>query len=213
MTGLLGSGFDEIPYLLFGARPAHSGRLTMHGRAIDLRRMNPADAIRARIAMLPANRLRDSGVQSSTATENATMVTLRRYFRRGWLRTGLERARTGDLMRDYSVTPAEPTAKFSAYSGGNQQKILLAKWIEADPRIMLLHEPGQGVDIGARVEIFARLRRLAAEAGIGMIVASSEYADLARLCDRVLIWRRGEIVSEMAQHDLSEESLAERCLL
>ena len=184
LTGLIGAGQEEVPYLLFGARPARSGTITAGARRFRQSELTPSGAIRAGMALLPADRRGASGIGSITVRENVSIPALRRFFRGGFLREGQERAHVETLLRRFEVRPAEPELLLSALSGGNQQKALLAKWFQSEPTILLLHEPTHGVDIGSRRTIF-RLIKNAAAAGSAVILFSTEYADLANLCDRV----------------------------
>jgi ribose transport system ATP-binding protein len=210
LTGLLGMGQEQVPHLLFGSQPATAGRVELGGRALDLARMSPRRAIAEGIALLPANRLREGAAQAATVTENVTLATLSAYFRRGLLNHRRERRDVAAKMREFQVVPPEPMRVFAKLSGGNQQKALLAKWFATRPRIFLLHEPTQGVDIGAKQQIFAQIRDVA-EAGGAVIIASVEYEDLAHLCDRVLVFRDGEVVAELDGADLVEHRIVEQC--
>jgi ribose transport system ATP-binding protein len=210
LTGLLGMGHEQAPHLLFGSQRARSGEISVGGRDYDLRRMSPRDAIAAGLALLPANRLREGAVQAATVTENVTLTTLPSYFSRGVLRHRRERRQVMGLLHEFHVTPPEPGRILAKLSGGNQQKALLAKWFATKPEVFILHEPTQGVDIGAKKQIFAQIRDLA-QAGGSVILASVEYADLAHLCDRVLVFRDGRVVAELHGAGLSEERIVEQC--
>jgi ribose transport system ATP-binding protein len=115
-------------------------------------------------------------------------------------------------METFNVSPPQPLKNFGEFSGGNQQKLVLAKWFELRPRVLLLAEPTQGVDVGARREILARVKEIA-NSGAAVLIASSEYDDLAHLCDRVLIFRRGRIAEELGGSGLTHEKILERCLV
>ena len=143
-------------------------------------------------------------------TENVTLATVSAYFRRGVLNHRRERREVAGKMRDFHVVPPGPTRVFAKLSGGNQQKALLAKWFATRPQIFLLHEPTQGVDIGAKQQIFAHIRD-AAEAGGAVIIASVEHEDLAHLCDRVLVFRDGEVVAELSGAGLTQHRIVEQC--
>src|SRR5262249_8786903 len=108
--------------------------------------------------------------------------------------------------------PPRPDHRLGALSGGNQQKVLLAKWLQAEPDVVLLHEPTQGVDIASRAQIFAIVRR-AADAGAAILIASSEYEDLANMCDRVLVLNRGRAVAELSGGQLTEDAIMRSCLV
>jgi ribose transport system ATP-binding protein len=203
-------GQEQVPHLLFGSQPASGGEVTVGDRELRLAKLTPRKAIEAGLALLPANRLRDGAAQAATVTENVTLPTLSSYFSRGLLQHRRERRSVAEQLRRFQVSPPEPTRVFAKLSGGNQQKAVLAKWFATHPRIFLLHEPTQGVDIGAKQQIFAQIRDLA-EAGGAVIIASVEYADLAHLCDGVLVFRDGDVVAELRGEDLVEDRIVEQC--
>jgi ribose transport system ATP-binding protein len=209
LTGLPGSGFDEVPYLLFGARRARSGRLTL-GDEIDLTTITPARALRAGMALLPAERERDGGVGSLSVGANVTLPVLDRHASR--LR--LDRRRLHEvaarLLARHDVRPNAPGLALGALSGGNQQKALLAKWLQTEPPLLLLDEPTRGVDVGARQEILATIRGLVGQ-GMSVLCASSDHDQLAALCDRVLIFSGGKVVGELAGEAVTKERIAELC--
>ncbi|MGN6766600.1 MAG: sugar ABC transporter ATP-binding protein [Rhizobiaceae bacterium] len=212
LTGLIGAGQEEVPYLLFGARAARSGTITLRGQTFQQADLNPRRAIRAGMALLPADRREASGVGAISVRENVSLPTLKRFFERGFIREGRERRHISELLRKFEVRPAEPEILLSSLSGGNQQKALLAKWFQSRPAVLLLHEPTHGVDIGSRRTIF-RLIKDAAAAGAAIILFSTEYADLAHLCDRVLIMRHGRQVAELSGGALSEERIVALCMM
>ena len=208
LTGLVGSGFDEIPYLVYGALPARDGRLAL-GTAFDLAEMSPERAIAAGIALVPGDRARDGGVASLSVGANVTLPVLGRYAsRRGLDRRGMDRSAAALLAR-HDVRPADPAVLLGALSGGNQQKALLAKWIAAGPRLLLLDEPTRGVDVGARARIAATLAALTRD-GVATLCASSDHHELALLCHRVLVFGEGTIRSELAGAELTPARIAER---
>lgn len=209
VTGLLGMGQEQLLYLLAGARRA-SGVLELEGDEVALDHLTTRQARRLGIALLPADRLKSSGVQPATARENLTLATLRRYVRGGRIRPRLERSAALNLMREYDIQPLDPELPLRTFSGGNQQKTLLAKWLTSRPRVLLLHEPTQGVDIGAKRQIFRHIRA-AADSGIAVVIASTEYEDLAALCDRVLVMREGRRVAELAGAKLNLDRLVDEC--
>jgi ribose transport system ATP-binding protein len=212
VTGLAGMGHEQLPYLVFGAEAASSGELEIAGTVHDLRSFSPRAAIAAGLALLPGNRLRDGGVGAASLIENLTLPSLGRYFRGGRLRAGAQADDVAELARRFEVLPPVPTAALADFSGGNQQKALLAKWFHTEPRVMILHEPTQGVDIGAKRQIF-QLIRDAAEAGTSFLLASAEHEDLAHLCDRVLVFRDGRVASSLHGAALTHERLLEQCFL
>lgn len=210
LTGLAGSGFESVPYLMYGAWPAESGGLVVDGTHHRLGDMRPHRAIAAGMALIPADRQRDGAVGTLPVTDNMTLPDLSAYHVGLRLRRGRMRRRTGDLMTTFDVRPAEPGYDYGALSGGNQQKALIAKWLQMLPHLILLHEPTQGVDVGARQQIFATIRE-AADAGASVICASSDYEQLATICDRVLVFGRGRVGRELAGDDVTKHRIAEQC--
>ena len=211
LTGLAGSGFEGVPYLMYGAWPAESGELVAaDGVPHSLTAMRPDRAIAAGMVLIPADRQRDGAVGTLPVTDNMTLPDLTSY-RIGWrLRRDRMRQRTAELMGEFDVRPAEPGYDYGALSGGNQQKALLAKWLQMGPRLILLHEPTQGVDIGARQQIFETIRAAAA-AGASVVCASSDYEQLALICDRVLVFGRGAVGRELVGGQITKDRIAEQC--
>jgi len=209
ITGLLGMGQERILYLLFGAEVAQ-GRVTVAGSPLDLATLTPRAAVAQGMALLPADRLRQSSVPEASVLENLTLVTLPRWVSRGRIQHRRERAEARRTIEDYRVEPPVLDQPMSSLSGGNQQKALLAKWVTGAPEVLLLHEPTQGVDIGAKAQIFARLREIA-DAGTAVVVATTEYEDLAQICDRVMVMREGRAAAELAGAGLTEDRLIDEC--
>ena len=121
------------------------------------------------------------------------------------------RRATAALMREFDVRPADPTLPYGALSGGNQQKALLAKWFQTDPRLLLLDEPTQGVDVGARLQIFELIRATAREQGVNVLCASSDYEQLASLCDRVIVFGRGRVWRQLVGSEITKDRIIEQC--
>jgi ribose transport system ATP-binding protein len=210
LTGLLGMGQDRVPYLLFGAGGQSEGSFTLAGRRHDLRSLSPRRAIDAGLALLPADRLQQGSAQEASVLENVTLPMLSQFFSGGLLHHQQERRRVSEVLTAFQVAPPDPGKKFAELSGGNQQKALVAKWFQVEPTVLLLHEPTQGVDVGARKQVFQRIRDFA-DAGGAILIASVEYEDLAHLCDRVLVFRHGRAVAELRKPNLSESMIVEQC--
>ena len=210
LTGLLGSGYEAIPYAIFGGQPA-TGSIEVSGERLDAASMSPGVAMDSGIGLVPSNRALFGGALDATAIENVTLATVDRFAGpTRWLRHGNERRRVEAVMDDFDVRPRNPDQRFGFFSGGNQQKLVLAKWLELALSVLLLHEPTQGVDIGARGQILNRLRQIA-DQGAAVIVAGAEYQELAELCDRVLVFRRGALIAELAGDAVTHERILERC--
>ena len=208
VTGLLGSGFEEIPYRLFGAPQAAGGRLSVGGESWPLVGLTPRRALAAGIALVPGDRQQQGAIGSLTVEENVLLPVLARHSKRGVLSRGRLRATCSSLLEAYDVRPRAPEAPYQSLSGGNQQKALLAKWLQTEPKLLLLHEPTQGVDIGARQQIFDLIERVLSRGG-AVLCASSDYDQLASICDRVLVIGRGQVTAEVGAVSLSKERLVD----
>ena len=210
VTGLAGSGFEQIPYLLFGAWQASDGRIALDGNDLDLTRMTPSRAMALGVALIPADRQKDGSVGSLSIVENITLPVLNRFFNGVKLdRRGMAAEAAAGMTR-YDVRPNNPTLAYGSLSGGNQQKALLAKWMQTEPSLLLLHEPTQGVDVGARSQIYTMIREAAAT-GMSVICASSDYEQLATICDRVYVFGRGAVVSVLSGDEVTKERITEQC--
>ena len=212
LTGLIGSGFDEVAYLLFGASRAGSGTLVLHDKTYNLPDMSPQRAIEGGIALLPGDRLGTAGVGDLTLIDNMTLPILSSFRKATGLNRRAMRRRAFELGREFDVRPNVPEMELESLSGGNQQKVLLAKWMQTSPSLMLLDEPTQGVDVGARQQVFGAIRDVAAR-GAAVVCASTDYGQLAAICDRVLIFARGRVVRELVGSDVTKDRIAEQTLL
>jgi ribose transport system ATP-binding protein len=208
LTGLLGSGFSDIPPLLFGAIQAAEGELVLDNVSYELRAMNPWRAIEAGLVLIPLDRRSEGLVETLTVIENMSLPVLRKFNKWRLNHAGIA-AKTRRLIAEFDIRPADPNKKVGELSGGNQQKVLLAKWFQTKPLFVLLNEPTQGVDVGAREQIYDILKRQAAS-GTTILCASSDCEELATICNRVLIFSRGEIVEELTAGELVKEQIAHR---
>jgi ribose transport system ATP-binding protein len=208
LTGLLGAGHDEVPYLIYGARAAAHGQIEMDG--VPIEKPSPQSCTAAGIALLPNDRQRLSAIPAATVKENVTLPDLRAFRRGGRLDHRRERTAVEAVISRVDVRPRDPDRPLIKLSGGNQQKAVLARWLRLEPRVLLLHEPTQGVDVGAKSGIFQILRDAVAQ-GTSIIYASAEYEDLANICDRVLVFRRGRLVSELEGERLRHDVIVSHC--
>lgn len=202
ISGVLGSGREEVGAILFGAGQGRVSQLEVEGR--DVGRLDPRRAIAAGIAYLPGDRHRDGALMTMSARENMTLPRLdhvHRLSRSVDVRT--ERAEVEGWFERMAVRPAEPERPLRLFSGGNQQKVLLAKWLRNNPRVLLLEEPTQGVDVGAKAAILELIAAAAAR-GTGVLICSSDDRELASICDRVFVMRDGNVVAEASGEALSE---------
>jgi ribose transport system ATP-binding protein len=209
LTGLIGSGFAAVPYMLYGARKA-SGRITLSGQTLAIDRMTPERAQRLGIAFLPGDRLGAAGIGSLSVTDNITLPVLDRHLGAfGLDRMGMARD-AARLSQAYEVRPMRPDMALGALSGGNQQKVLLAKWLQLQPKLLMLDEPTQGVDFGARQQIFKALDRATAD-GTSILCASTDTEQLEQICDRIIVFARGRPVAELKGDDITRKAITEAC--
>jgi ribose transport system ATP-binding protein len=200
VAGLAGSGRSSLLKSLFGVLPVESGSVLLDGRNVSLR--SPRDAMRAGIALVPENRAEDATFPELSVTDNLSVAVIPDYFKKGRLRAGLQRRDARGLLSRYVIKAESVEEPLSALSGGNQQKVIVARWLRRSPRIVLLDEPTQGVDIGARHEIYLLIRN-AVEAGAVALVASSDSEELAAICDRVIVLCCGRVVGEVPREELT----------
>ncbi|MDX3004835.1 sugar ABC transporter ATP-binding protein [Kribbella solani] len=200
VTGLVGSGFDQALGLTFGARPRAAGEVTLGGRPIVAGR--PDRSIDAGIAYAPADRKGLSTIQEWTARENVTLPRLPATRKARWLGPRAERRAVRPWIRRLNVMPADPDRQLALLSGGNQQKLVLARWMRLDAKVLLLDEPTSGVDAGATAAIYDVLAGVAAE-GRAVVLSSSDAEELCAVCDRVLVMRQGVVRTVLAKQDLS----------
>jgi ribose transport system ATP-binding protein len=207
IAGLLGSGAEDIPYLCFGSQRSDTGVLTVGGRRLRLPAIKPFDAVRAGVALVPADRRRDGIAPALTVAENATILVNETYTRFGRLQARRLSGVVHRLLEKFDVRPRRPEVHLGQLSGGNQQRVVLAKWLEIAPRLLLLHEPTQGVDVAARAEIY-RLVREATAGGMATLWVSSDFEELETVCDRVLIVADGLVRAELSGDDVREDKIS-----
>jgi ABC-type sugar transport system ATPase subunit len=194
-AGLVGAGRTETLRAIYGADPRHRGEIRLDGRVIDPR--SPRAAIAAGLGLLPEDRKTQGAVLQRSVRENATLAVLRRLARLGVLLPARVRAFARELAAKVRLKAPSLDAPVSALSGGNQQKVVLARWLGARCSVLLLDEPTRGIDVGARQEIYQALRDLSRD-GCALLVASSSLPELLALTDRLYVFREGRIVGELA---------------
>lgn len=198
LTGPTECGSDEVPYLLAGSvQRSVNGDIEVDGKHLNLARVGVEAAQRFGIALVPADRANEGLAMTLTAMENVTVPRMKSRSPHGLLHRSWQRSEFQDACELLSVTPADPDLAVASFSGGNQQKLLLAKWLLGHPAVLLLHEPTQAVDVGARADILRAIGQ-SADAGTAVLLSSIEAQDLALVCDRVLVMRHGRIVHELS---------------
>jgi rhamnose transport system ATP-binding protein len=192
LAGLVGAGRTELARVLFGLTPADAGTLTLHGKPVTIG--SPQDAIRHGIAYVPEDRRRHGVVLELPIAANTTLAAHRRLFPWSWLRFATERRVAEEFVRRLAVKCTGSDAPAGSLSGGNQQKVSLARWLATQPSVLILDEPTQGVDVGAKSEIHRIIRQLAAE-GVAVLLISSDLPEVLGMGDRIGVMRAGTLVA------------------
>jgi ribose transport system ATP-binding protein len=205
LTGLRGAGQDAIGRALFGLLPLDAGTVRVAGQDVQL--SSPAAAIRQGVRYVSGDRTGESVVQGFSIRENF-YLNPRAAGRRllGRLRHGDEDARARELGRHVRLSPNDPLARIEALSGGNQQKVVMGRWLHLKGRLLILEDPTAGVDVGAKAEIYRLLLSALAD-GLAIILISTDFVEVASLCRRALVFSRGQIVGELADEALTSQSL------
>ncbi len=204
IAGLIGAGRTELLRLLAGADRPTAGTVDLNGRRISTR--TPRAAIAAGIGLVPEERKRDGIVPQRSVVNNVALPSMKRFAPRGFVRRGALRRSASEILQNINLRPFQLDRPIRLFSGGNQQKAIIARWIAAGSQILLFDEPTRGIDIGAKAEIYALIERLAAE-GKSVIVVSSELPEIIRLADRVLVMRQGRIAAELGRDELTEQAI------
>jgi ribose transport system ATP-binding protein len=202
ITGLSSSGVTQLPYVLAGSLDRESGTIRVNGRELP-KQMTPRLAMHAGVALVPADRLRQGGVRSLSVRDNIVLPDADRYWRNG----ARERAVIGAAIDELDIQPTMPSALFERLSGGNQQKVVLSKWLLVQPAVLVLDDPTSGVDPRSRRLVFDAVRA-AARSGLAVILLSSEHEQLVATCSRVLVLRSGTIAAQLGGAELTREALA-----
>ena len=203
-AGLVGAGRSEVARALFGLDPAATGRVWVRGAAVRIR--NPQDAMRLGIGLVPEDRKRQGLVLSMTSLANTTLVILHKLARLGFIRHTAERALGASYFQRLRVRAPGLDTLTAGLSGGNQQKLVIAKWLAARCRILILDEPTRGVDVGAKAEIHALIDELAA-AGNAVILISSELPEILNLSTRIVVLREGGVAGELPREKATQAAV------
>ena len=204
LAGLMGAGRSEVACALFGLEPLTSGEIYLRGSRVRID--DPQKAIRFGIGLVPEDRKRQGLVLSQSAMHNASLPTLGRLSRFRFIDRARERMETSALFARLRVRTPTMDAVVAGLSGGNQQKVVLAKWLAAKPLILILDEPTRGVDVGAKAEIHALIGQLAAS-GTAILVISSELPEVLTLAERIIVLREGRLAGELTRAEATQESL------
>ncbi|GAC1504851.1 MAG: sugar ABC transporter ATP-binding protein [Ktedonobacteraceae bacterium] len=204
LAGLLGSGRSEVARAIFGADPVDAGEVSVEGQPAHFR--SPADAIRAGIGLCPEDRKAEGIIPHLSVRENLTLAALPMLSRNGIVSREKQQQVVDQFIQRLGIKTAGPDQKIRELSGGNQQKVLLARWLCLNPKLLILDEPTRGIDVGARAEIQSLINELAGR-GLGVLMISSELEELTEGSDRVVVLRDGQTVATLAHEHISQNAI------
>lgn len=203
--GVEGSGREHAARAIIGASALKTGAIAVDGK--PLRSMSPRDAVRAGLVLAQSNTQAHGAVRSFSARENITLGHLEDFTTRFRINRRREAAAVRDWMHLLDVRPPDPERRYQLLSGGNQQKVILAKWLSARPKVLVLDEPTAGVDVGTRVAVYDIIRSHAEDSGVAVVLCSSDAEDIVNACSRALVMRAGRIHCDLGREDLTEHRL------
>jgi ABC-type sugar transport system ATPase subunit len=190
ITGLVGAKRTDLIHSIFGSAPLDEGRIEMSGRRIRFR--SPKEAISSGFGLVPEDRWRDGLLAAHSIADNLVLVALKKVSRFGFLDPVAQQRLAMRQTKNLAIVPRDPSTIVSKLSGGNQQKVLIGKWLEAAPTVLVLDEPTVGVDVGAKAEIYAKLRALR-DAGQAVLIVSSDLEEVLAISDRIAIMVNGRL--------------------
>jgi ribose transport system ATP-binding protein len=197
VAGLLGSGSEDLPYVLFGDAADGGGSLTLPGWSGDVSDLAPSQAIKLGVSLVPADRKQQGAVADLPVALNMLSLSLKNFMQGGFLRIDKLVGTANERAETYDVRPRDASVNMASLSGGNQQKVVLARWLEQAPKVLLLHEPTQGVDVATRHQIYELMRARAAQ-GVAILWVTTDFDELATVSNRILLCAHGQIAGSMA---------------
>jgi ribose transport system ATP-binding protein len=205
VAGLVGAGRTEMLRTLFGVDAPVSGAIEVGGKPVDLK--SPQQAIAAGVALVPEDRKQQGVVLDMIIRQNIGLASLHQHSRPGgFLNFAVEKQQSAEMSQRLRVKAPHDQYRVGNLSGGNQQKVVLGKWLALKPRVLLLDEPTRGIDVGAKQEIYQLMDELAGQ-GIAVLFVSSEMEEIMGMSDRVIVMHEGRITGELTREQLSEESV------
>ena len=204
LAGLVGSGRSELAAAIFGATPQLSGSISLDGKPLTIK--TPKDAIRQGVYLIPEDRRSVGLITEMSVRENVTLPSIDRYAKSGLIDNKAERTGADSACKDLRVKTASIETTVASLSGGNQQKVVLAKWLSLDPKVIIFDEPTRGIDVGAKAEIYQLMRRLA-DRGFAILMISSDMEEILGISDRVAVMHEGAIAGILERQDCSEEAI------
>jgi len=205
LAGLIGSGRSELAQTVFGMTPAAAGEIRIDGKPVRI--ASAAEAKRHGIAYVPEDRGSQGIIRPMTLRENVSLAVLRRIARQGFIDRAGEEQLAANAIARFSIRARGPEQIVGKLSGGNQQKVVLGKWLATKPRLLIMDEPTRGIDVGAKAEIHKLMSELAAQ-GLAVLMISSELPEILGMSDRILVMREGTIAAEFARGQADQETIA-----
>jgi len=205
LSGLVGSGRSETAQAIFGILPIAVGEIWVKGQKVNIRQ--PADALKHGIAYVPEDRGTQGLIKAMKLRENVSLASLKSISKASVIDFRQETSMAEKAIKQFSIRAYGPEQVTAKLSGGNQQKIVLGKWLERHPQVLIMDEPTRGVDVGAKSEIHRLMSQLAAEQGLAILMISSELPEILGMSDRILVMRQGSIVAEFTGNEASQEKI------
>lgn len=206
LAGLVGSGRSETAQVIFGITPATAGEILVNGKPLKIQ--HPSQAVAAGIAYVPEDRGLQGLVREMSIRENVSMAVLKRITQASFIKENEEKKLADDAIKQFSIRAYSSEQLANKLSGGNQQKVVVGKWLASEPRILIMDEPTRGVDVGAKSEIHRIMSQLAVEYGLAILMISSELPEILGMSDRILVMREGQIVAEFSRAEANQEKIA-----
>jgi ABC-type sugar transport system ATPase subunit len=203
LAGLGGSGRTTVCRALVGLADVRGGKITYLGKSAP---KNPGSASESGMVLVPEDRKANGLVLNQSMRFNLALPNLLDFVRRGVLRSQVEKQAVKRMVEDIQIRPADSEILAESLSGGNQQKVVVGKWLLTNPKLVIFDEPTRGIDVGAKAEIYQRIRDLTYD-GVGVIMASSELPELIGMSDRILVFHEGRVAGEVERKDFSEEAI------
>ena len=206
LAGLVGSGRSETAQVIFGVLPAESGEILLDGEPVKIGR--PSEAVEYGIGYVPEDRGHQGLIREMTIRENTSMPVLKTVSKNTFINRGKERQLANRSIQQLSIRATGPDQITNKLSGGNQQKVVVSKWLASNPKLLIMDEPTRGIDVGAKAEIHRLMSRLAAEEGLAILMISSELPEILAMSDRILVMREGRLVGEFTREQATQEVIA-----
>jgi rhamnose transport system ATP-binding protein len=205
LAGLVGSGRSELAQVIFGMTPAQSGEVLIEGKPVRIQ--HPSTAVQLGIAYVPEDRGTQGLIKQMTIRENTSMAVLRQLSRASFINQREEKSLAQRAIEQLSIRAYSYEQIVNKLSGGNQQKVVVSKWLASKPKLLIMDEPTRGIDVGAKAEIHRLMSELAVNQGLAVLMISSELPEILGMSDRILVMREGRLVAEFSRFDATQEKV------